>query len=62
MSVFAFHGNAVDGGTSWFDTNLTMALLTAECVHDFIMPRTHLTPCACIFENQPGQANYLFLH
>ena len=44
--------------TSWFDTNLTMELLTAECVHDFIMPRTHLTPCACIFENQPGQTNY----
>ena len=36
-------------GTSWFDTNLTMAPLTAEGVHDFIVPHTRLTPCACIF-------------
>ena len=36
-------------GTSWFDTNLTMAPLIAEGVHDFIVLHTRLTPCAGIF-------------
>ena len=43
-------------GTSWFDTNLTMAPLTVEGVHDFIVPHTRLTPCACIF-CEPGISN-----
>lgn len=53
-SLLTFHSNAVTA--SWFDTNLPMALLIAEGMHDFISTTSYTLYTLCLLFWEPARS------